>query len=210
MRAVSATAVAALLVGCVTVEPPAPDSAGLAVIDCGERAVHIAPRDSSATLYLPGGVALSLPRVETDSGRRYAAAGHAAEYRDDGRARLQLPGEHHQRCRLTQAFNPWASAWLRGVSFRAQGSDADWLLEMTANRHMVLARNGKTVLTRPMPETRRDGERFIYDDEKLRVEVLEHACGTDGDERHSHAVRITLNGKALHGCGRGLMPVEEP
>lgn len=199
-----------LLTACVTVEPPEPDKEGLPVIDCGQRAIHITPRDGSATLYLPGGVALSLPRVDTDAGRRYATAGHAVQYRDDGRARLQLPGETHEHCTLTRAFNPWASAWLRGVHFRAEGSDADWLLEITAHRHMVLVRNGGNALKRPTPDTLRDGERFIYEDEKLRVEVLEHACRTTGDNRYPYAVRITLNGKALHGCGRGLMPVEEP
>lgn len=190
-------------------EPRDPDNP---VVDCGTLAFHTALRDDQATLYLPG-LALSLPRRETEEGRRYAGNGYELE-RQGEKISARTPDQNPGDCRISRDHNPWAHAWLRGVRFRAFGHEPDWILEIGRGRQLKLEwDDGDEKLTTTMPRASLRDDLVTYrhetEEHKLRLEILEHPCQEDGrDEQHSHAVRVTIDGRTLHGCGRGLAPAE--
>lgn len=182
------------------------------VVDCGPLAFHASLRDEQATLYLPG-LAMSLPRRDADSGRRYLGNGYELHQQDE-RARVRTPDQRFQQCRISHEHNAWASAWLRGVRFRAFGHEPGWILEIGRGRQVRLQWNyGEQELTTTVPEASLRDDLVIYrgqtEQHQLQVEILEHACRDSGKgEEHSHAVRVFINERTLHGCGRGLAPVE--
>ena len=201
------------LAGCASQPDRQPAHAGdTPVVDCGTLAFHAALRENQATLYLPG-LALSLPRKKADPGQRYHGHGYEL-WRRDGQTRVRTPEQRFPQCRISEQHNPWASAWLRGVRFRAFGHEPGWILEIGRGRQLRLEWNyGEQQLTTTVPEASlRDGL-VIYrgqtEQHKLRVEILEHACRDSAKgEEHSHAVRVFIDERTLHGCGRGLAPVE--
>jgi uncharacterized membrane protein len=213
MKAWIVPAVAAILMGCAS-RPEAPSSGGAAspVVDCGTLAFHAALRESQATLYLPG-LAMSLPRTKADQGQRYRGNGYEL-WRRNGQARVRTPEQRFEQCRISQQHNAWADAWLRGVRFRAFGHEPGWILEIGRGRQLKLQWDyGEKQLTTTVPQASLSDDLVIYrsrtEQHELRVEILEHACRDSGKgEEHSHAVRVFINERTLHGCGRGLAPVE--
>lgn len=199
------------LTGCTTgpASGPEPDPDN-PVVDCGPRAFHAALRDNQATLYLPG-LALSLPRKETQQGKRYLGNGYEL-WRKGDRVRVRTPDQGRQDCRILGEDNPWARAWLRGLRFRARGRDPDWLLEIAPGRQLNLQWDQDEPLHTVLPEASLRDDLVIYrqdtGEHRLRVEILEHPCRDNAGEEHSHAVRVLIDDQTLHGCGRGLAPVE--
>lgn len=204
----------AVLTGCASTpesDAPARD-ADNPVVDCAGLAFHAALRNEQATLYLPG-LALSLPRRDADSGRRYAGNGYEL-HQQGQRAQVQTPERRYPDCRISGKHNAWAQAWLRGVRFRAFGHEPGWVLEIGRGRHLKLQWDyGERSLTTSVPEASLRDNLVIYrgrtKGHELRVEILEHPCRDSGKgEKHSHAVRVFINERTLLGCGRGLAPVE--
>ncbi len=206
-------AVTAILIGCAgRPESQSAGGAGSPVVDCEMLAFHAALRENQATLYLPG-LALSLPRRQADSGRRYAGNGYLL-HQEDERTRVRTPDQRYRDCRISQAHNAWASAWLHGVRFRAFGHEPRWILEIGRGRQLKLQWNhGEQKLTTRVPEASLGDDLVIYQGQtnqhELQVEILDHTCRDSGrGQQHSYAVQVFINERTLHGCGRGLAPVE--
>lgn len=199
--------------GCVTgpVERPTEAAAVSPVIDCQRLAFHAALQEKQATLYLPG-LALSLPRMDSSAGSRYAANNYVLWLRGDT-VTFRTPERSFEHCRLGKRHNAWAGAWLRGVDFRAGGNEPGWLLEISNGRQLVLLWDyGKRRLETPLLPARRRDNSFSYHadgDTDLFVQVIDRPCrdSMKGDA-HDYAVRVVMGERELLGCGRGRMPVE--
>lgn len=206
----------AVLGGCVT--QPGPDEttetaahSNGPVIVCDGIAFHAVMHEKQATLYLPG-IALSLPRMPTESGTRYAANNYVLWQKPNG-VIFNTPDKQFHHCGVQYRHNPWANAWLRGVDFRAVGNEPGWTLEMSDTRGIQLHWNGgKRELRDTLPAVSRDDELFSYRggtaDQPLLVDIMARPCrdSMKGDT-HSHAVRVRTGGQTLLGCGRGRIPV---
>ena len=202
------------LAGCATApdggEASAPDNTP--VIDCNGHAFHAALRANQATLYLPG-VARSLPRRDGATGTRYAGNGYELLKRSN-RVVFRTPDREWTDCRITTNYNPWARAWLQGIRFRAFGHEPGWVLEIGRGRRLHLQwQYGEKNLTTILNEAEVREELIRYrgrnDRHRVLIEILEHRCRDSGKgEEHSHAVRLTVDDRQWHGCGRGLAPVE--
>lgn len=204
-----------LLSACVTEPadraPTVAERRGSPVVECERIAFHAVMHDNQATLYLPG-IAISLPRARSASGARYAANGYLLWQKGDD-ILFRSPDREHRDCRISERYNAWANAWLRGVDFRAWGNEPGWILEISKGRSMALQWDyGKRRLESPVPEAERAQDLYTYrataDDRRLVVEIMDRACrdSMKGDA-HDYAVRVQVNGRELLGCGRGLVPV---
>ena len=106
--------------------------------------------------------------------------------------------------------DPWAAARERGIEFRALGQEPGWYLEMDEGASMRLVYDySEREATTPMPQPVVTDTTRIYDAKTnahhLRVVIEEQECSdTMSGLRFPRTVTVTIDGRALHGCGREL------
>jgi uncharacterized membrane protein len=174
----------------------------------GELAVATEERPGSDALVLvlpEGAVAL---RRESGPGARWAAEGVAFTIRD-GEALLENAGL--RRCREDARRAPAEAAKLRGVEFRATGSEPGWVLEISAARIVFVTDHGETRVALPTPEPSAEPGsaatryRAAGAGHELVVTLREGRCT---DERtgalSGSRVEVDLDGRVHRGCGQSL------
>jgi putative lipoprotein len=162
----------------------------------------------SATLFLPDST-LALERTPAASGARYARAG--VEFWQRGEeAMLDVDGTLYSACQTHEGGDPFVTARLRGVAFRAIGQEPGWYLEIEPDGMIVFVGDyGDRTMETPVPVPAREGSRTEYHAVtgagELRV-LIDAAPCTDimSGEAFSATVIVTVAGDEYRGCGRWL------
>ncbi len=181
------------------------------VYECGDFDFVVRTRAGEVALYLPDDYRV-LGQVRTASGARYED-GDAMFWSKGEEAMLDIGGRRYRGCELNRLRGPWEDARRRGVNFRAVGQEPGWVLEIQAERNMLmLADYGSRRVLLPTPEVELlDGlERYEASDEHHRMVVeieLHHCYDTMSGQAHSNRVRVDLNGRQYSGCGDALEPL---
>jgi heat shock protein HslJ/uncharacterized membrane protein len=152
---------------------------------------------------------LRLTRQPTASGARFSD-GKVTVWNKEREAVLEVGGQTY-RCTENRAGSVRADARLRGVDFRAAGSEPSWVLEVLRDRILFVEGQGAERVTVPRPAAHVDvgtGE-TVYAAEteghRLQVVIRERECvdATSGD-RSEASVAIELDGRTYRGCGYAL------
>jgi len=178
------------------------------VCDSGVSFVATVRRDT-AWVFLPSGT-VSLPHVESASGARYSD-GRTTLWMKGEEATLETPAGTVQGCVNDRARAAWEHAKLGGADFRAVGNEPGWSLTIAHDSIVLVTDYGETRLAFPSPpvEELPQGRRSVY---RARspghtLEVVLEAGGCrdsmSGDAFET-TVTLTLDGRALRGCGRAL------
>lgn len=173
----------------------------------------VGPPTDEALVLLPDARHL-VRRVPSASGTRYEGDGLAFWSHGD-EARLETPGATYDACSLDRGAAAFEAARLRGAVFRALGQEPGWYLEILpdSGRMALVADYGETELRTPLPEPRIDEAAGLRTYEaatgshRLTVTIESRPC-TDAMSGFPfpRTVTVTLDGRALDGCGRPLGP----
>lgn len=181
------------------------------VYECGDFEFVARTGPGEVALYLPDDYRV-LGQVRSASGARYEG-GDAMFWSKDDEAMLDIGSRRYRGCELNRARGPWEDARRRGVNFRAVGQEPGWVLEIQAERNMLMmADYGSRRVLLPTPEVELlDGrERYEASDERhsMVVEIeLHHCFDTMSGQAYSNRVRVQLNGREYRGCGDALEPL---
>jgi membrane-bound inhibitor of C-type lysozyme len=166
--------------------------------------------ENTLWLFLPK-QAIQVPRVRSGSGTKYASDKISFWNRGEV-ALLETETGSHQNCvnNATQAV--WEHAKLEGVDFRATGNDPGWYMEITLGDEIVLVTDyGKSAYRFKTPEpdidpTARKTTYRTEDGQRRLVVELEGKRCQDSIIDHSFevTVRVKLDERQLHGCGKAL------
>lgn len=182
--------------------PPAPGVV-VNVYDCadGERIVLEGLGREAVRLHRAGERA-TLGRVDNDAEYTYAGDGLHWTVRGSDAA-LILPDEERVRCGETPRAAVWEEARLRGVTYRAEGLDQSWELELR-DRTLAFRHRERAEPVRA-EDVRWSGEEALEVSENrvdLRLEPIGDQCGEPGTGLE--AVRLIVDDRLLEGCGRFL------
>ena len=165
---------------------------------------------SHANLWLPGR-ALSLDRVPSASGAKYAAD-NAVFWSKGDQALLKVDGRSYRDCARSAARTPWEDARLRGVSFRAVGNEPGWSLELLPHEQIAFSTDyGQTRVATPVPEPQIESQpaRATYlthsEAHELRLVIEPGPCRDSmSGESFEMQATVVLDGRVHRGCGRPL------
>jgi membrane-bound inhibitor of C-type lysozyme/uncharacterized membrane protein len=186
-----------------------PSIAKTFAFDCASTEVTVRFDPDDAWVFLPDRT-VRLPQVLSGSGARYSD-GTVTFWNKGDEAQLQ-DGDREWHCRVDPRRTPWEDAKLRGVDFRATGTEPRWVLEIERARRIVLVTGdaGRWVETAaPEPTVDRTTGRTQYhvqaDVHDLLVVVEPEACRVETDgETFEAAVTVTVDGLTYRGCGQAL------
>lgn len=161
-------------------------------------------------LFLPG-QSVQLPHIRSGSGARYGD-GTTLFWNKGEEALLDIGAKQYHGCRNNRAQAIWEHAKLNGVDFRGVGNEPGWHLEIRDGRSLLfVSDHGKHryLFLNPEresnPETRETQYTAFTDSHGLRVNLKGEACQDSmADEVYETRVRVELDGKVFHGCGRAL------
>jgi len=161
-------------------------------------------------LFLPGQT-VQLPHVASGSGARYGD-GTTLFWSKGEEALLDIGAKHYHGCRNNRGRAIWEHAKLNGVDFRGVGNEPGWHLEIRDGRSLLfVSAYGKHRYLFPNPEresnpeTRKTQYTAFTDSHSLRVILKGETCQDSmADEVYETRVRVELDGKVFHGCGRAL------
>lgn len=201
-----------LLMAAAGCRPPeaSPRRAGLTeVYDCPDGLRFVARYERERAWLFLDGDALSAPQVPAGPPLHYATTQVAL--RGDGRtAALTLRGVQHSGCVLQPGEAEWAAARLRGVHFRAVGSDSGWILEVRERRLVTLTGPPAGDREAAFPHAGIDGaDHATYDIDgdgaAWRLTIERAPCdGAGAAVSRAARVRVDVDGHSLSGCGRFL------
>ncbi len=206
----------ALLAGCAGYRPesagnkPGPVGQTL-VYECGDFEFVARAGQGEIALHLPDDYRV-LGQVRSASGTRYEDGG-AMFWSKGEEAMLDIGSRRYRGCRLNRSRGPWEDARRRGVNFRAVGQEPGWVLEIQAERNMLMVADyGSRRVLLPTPEVELlDGrERYETSNERhhMVVEIeLHHCFDTMSGQSYSNRVRVDLDGRKYRGCGDALEPL---
>ncbi|MCE2945553.1 MAG: MliC family protein [bacterium] len=159
----------------------------------------------------------SLPQVASGSGVRFEDADWLFWNRG-AQAMLQRKPGPPVYCNEVRALSLVEDARARGITFRGQGNEPGWLLEVGPANRVLLAgmpggpdflqrREWPDLAAAPGPvhgSTRYTGE---SGGRRYTIVVLPDPCVDDmSGERFPAAVRIEVDGRRLRGCGTPIAP----
>lgn len=179
------------------------------VYDCeGTRTVVEQTSPEEIQLRLPSRQ-VSLPRVRSASGAKYALAGTVFWSRGPI-ALLELPDSDAAQCEEDRPSSLREDARLRGVHYRGLGSEPGFSIEIGPEDIAFEYDYGAKKLVFPLEEPRVDdrGQR-TYDQttsaHHLRVAIEDGVCldSMTGDAFET-TVEVTLDGRTFRGCGDAL------
>lgn len=163
----------------------------------------------SATVSLPGGGDVRLPRVPAASGAKYQA-GDTLYWNEGMEALFEIGDQRYEGCRSLAASGPWAEAQQQGLDFRAAGNEPGWYLEIAEGDSLVMVADygqRRVVIPTPAPETDDDSTVYAVPTEAhdLRVVITPMPCQDSMSGQSFEAtVTVTLDGRTYEGCGRSL------
>lgn len=148
-----------------------------------------------------------LPQVEAASGSKYSDQGDLF-WEKTPEAQIAIHGAMTETCMSNSDRAPWVDAWLRGVSFRGQGTIANWWVEILDGDHITFGLNDGAHLVRgpAEPPILENGRRVYHvdsDEGKLTVAIAPEFCTLPGQKtRYPDTVFVTLHDETYTGCGR--------
>ena len=148
-----------------------------------------------------------LPQVEAASGSKYSDQGNLF-WEKSSEAQIAIHGAPDETCPSDSERAPWVDAWLRGVSFRAQGVLQNWWIEILEGDHVTFGLDGGAHLVRgPAEPPSLEKGRRVYtvdsDEGKLTVAIAPDPCNLpDQKARFPNTVFVTLHDETYTGCGK--------
>jgi heat shock protein HslJ len=214
-----ATALAAMLVGCVAPGPAAAPGAAPApgsvlepmrpmvfatTLRCGGRIATLGALRNRWMLFVDGRE-IPMRETRTASGARFEADGDPRTWvrSHDGRAQLTLDGVAWPAC---VASPPGAGAAPTTAPFAARGTEPFWQLELDARRIRFVPNVGAPAVEAPTPAPRPAGAGRRWDARvegaPLSVLVLDRVCADPmAGMPHPATVTVEWRGRAYEGCG---------
>ena len=161
-------------------------------------------------LFLPDGT-VQLPHEPSGSGARYSD-GTTLFWSKGEEALLDTGSEQYRGCRNNRAQAIWEHAKLNGADFRGVGNEPGWHMEIREGRSLLFVSDyGKHRYLFPNPEresnpeTRETRYTAFTDSHSLRVIVKGETCQDSmADTVYESRVRVELDERVYHGCGRPL------
>ena len=167
-------------------------------------------RENAITIGLHEG-ARRLPQVRSASGARYAD--DTVSFWTKGQtAMFERKGEPAINCRESRAKSLDADARERGVSYRGQGNEPGWTLEIGPGQSLTYETNYgqerhefENVTTQAGADARVTVYRGQHGDMPIKVTVAKEACRDDmsGDD-FDHRFVVEFGGQTYRGCGWAL------
>lgn len=166
--------------------------------------------ENTLWLFLPE-QAIQLPRVRSASGTKYAS--DKISFWNQGEVALLETGTgSHRNCVNNRTQAVWEHAKLEGVDFRATGNEPGWYMEITLADEIVLVTDyGKSAyrFKTPEPDIDPTARKTTYSTEngqhRLVVDLEGKRCQDSMiDQSFEIAVRVKLDERQLHGCGKAL------
>ncbi|WP_152032986.1 COG3650 family protein [Gallaecimonas mangrovi] len=113
-------------------------------------------------------------------------------------------GMQNQACKLDSSATPWDAARIKGVGFRALGSEPGWVLEIT-NTELDLTSNYGQSHIQAKARLRQQGDKTLYQSADFTAILSPGPC-TDSmsGERFETRVEIKMPDATLQGCGNSL------
>jgi membrane-bound inhibitor of C-type lysozyme len=148
-----------------------------------------------------------LPQVEAASGSKYSDEGNLF-WEKSPEAQISLHASPTETCMNEPDRAAWVDAWLRGVSFRAQGTLTNWWVEILDGDHITLGLDGGAHrVTAPAEPPSLEQGRRVYradsDEGKLTITISPEFCTLPGEKtRYPATVSVTLHDETYTGCGR--------
>jgi putative lipoprotein len=164
----------------------------------------------SVRLILPD-TTVTLPHVVSASGAKYGE-GPYVYWSQAGEARLETPEQTFTGCVSDDGGPAWREAKARGVRFRAVGQEPGWMLDIREDGAIdIEADYGEAEYHLPSaePEVDPGAGRTVYRIEteahRATIVIEDEPCrdGMSGWP-YEKTVSMTLDGRELRGCGRGL------
>lgn len=118
------------------------------------------------------------------------------------RARLTPASGERVRCGRTPEAAPWAEAGVRGVRYRAEGNDGDWLLEAKPDQLVFRGPSSEEPVTSEAVSWGGDTTLHTTDDSAIRVERLQGDCPVRVRGPELEPVHVHVDGQRYEGCGR--------
>lgn len=147
-----------------------------------------------------------LPQAPAASGTKYSDKGNMF-WEKTPEAMVILDGKPQEMCRSNSERASWVDAWRRGVSFRAQGTDPAWWVDILDGDHITLGlEDGDNIVHAPAdPPKPENGSRVYQSDSdsgKLTVTITPGACriGNSATE-YPDMVTVKLRDATYSGCG---------
>ena len=182
------------------------------VYECDDDYVFVVRIEGTdAWLFLPGRT-VKLSHVPSGSGAKYTD-GSVTFWSKGEEALLEVEGEEQRSCRNNRSAAIWEHAKLNGVDFRAIGNEPGWHLEISAGLEKIVfvTDYGESCYEFPFVDPAVDNEvgtavyRVSYGEHELEVLLEGTSCrDTMSGEEFETAVKVVLDGKEYHGCGRAL------
>jgi len=221
-RFLTLAALAVLAAGCAKTVNTAPPSAKaqteaqtapqdlrtrIELFDCpsyGEVVVHYS--FGEVTLILKDRT-LVLPQTPAAAGSKYGDEGNLFwEKAPD--AMVALVGKPQETCRNDPARAAWVDAWRRGVSYRAEGTDPAWWVDILDGDHITLGlHDGDDIVRAPANPPKRENGNRVYesdsDDGKLIVTITPGKCRIRREPIvYPDTVTVQLRDAMFAGCGK--------
>ena len=167
-------------------------------------------REDAVSIELHEG-ARKLPRVVSASGAKYADDS-VTFWSKGGTATFEREGSPAIHCSEARAKSLRADARLRGVTYRAQGNEPGWLVEIGPGTSLVLVadygqeRHEFDGITR----SDEDGRSTVVfsgaqGPDAIKVTLVRETCRDDmSGEEFDHRAVVEFAGRELRGCGTAL------
>lgn len=208
---------AVLLVACTTSGEPLSEttdsrqaSASTFVFECDDQSSFVARVESNHAWLFLKNVTVNLPRRPSASGARYQGTEHLFWSKGD-EALLETTDGKKLQCKNNRAKAIWEAAKLDGADFRAIGNEPGWTLLLDADLLVLDTDYGTNHYQFKTPEPDVDVEarltRYQVSEkgQDFLLELRGQSCHDSmSGEAFPTRVRIHLNDRWLHGCGRPL------
>lgn len=190
-----------------TATTPARPTAAIAHWECGELGVMSRFDNAARRVTLSyNGFSRVIPLARSASGARYADAAGDTFWTKGSTGTLRLAPDAPRDCVQAAQASPWNAALLRGVAFRAVGSEPGWSAEVSGAPPTLDAMldYGERHVTAPLRAVP-DGYEGRGDGDPIRLRIT-HATCHDGMSGQAFEATVVLEvaRKAYRGCGADL------
>lgn len=124
--------------------------------------------------------------------------------RDGEGARLTSARGEDVRCGRTPGASAWAEAGLRGVRYRAEGNNREWLLEAGPDQVVFRGATNDEPVISDAVSWGQDATLNTTDDTGIRVERLQGDCPGRAQGPDLEPVHVYVDEQRYNGCGRFL------
>jgi uncharacterized membrane protein len=189
---------------------PADDGSRRFVFDCGNGVIFgvrtVAGQATLSSAQALGAEAVTLPRVDAESGARYAD-GESSYWNRGGLATFEIRERTFADCTSSPGAAQTAEARRRAPTFRARGHEPEWLIEVSRDRIELATELGTRRVELPYREptvagTRTTYRSFLGTQELVLIIDAARCNDTMSGEPFEYAATVTFGNDTLYGCGQ--------